>query len=109
MPIAGLATSGFLILFIQPSVLILGFELGIVALLIYYIRMVGYDRIQIAFGGVSLGLGGLTTYVAYNIGSGIIVFPGFSPDLTNLIFYVLLLVGIIQILAGILNLTTKEA
>ncbi len=34
MPIAGLATSIFLILFIDPSVLILGFELSIVALLI---------------------------------------------------------------------------
>ena len=108
MPLAGLVTSVFLILFIDPSVLILGFELGIVALLIYYIRMVGHDRIQIAFGGVSLGLGGLVIYGAYTIASGITVFPGVSPDLANLIICVLLFIGVIQILAGILNLIVKE-
>ncbi len=70
--------------------------------------MVGHNRIQIAFGGISIGLGGLAIFGAYSIGSGIIVFPGFSTDLANLIVYFLFFVGIIQLLAGILNLSTGE-
>ena len=70
--------------------------------------MVGHNRIQIAFGGISIGLGGLAIYGAYSIGSRILVFPGLSPDLVNLIVYFLFFVGIIQILAGIMNLTTNE-
>jgi amino acid transporter len=103
-PIAGIAASIFLALFIEPSVLILGFELIIVALLVYYIKMVGYYRIRIAFGGVSLGLGAFVAFVAYLLGTGSIVLQGVSPEVTSLIFYVMLFVSLIQILAGVLNL-----
>jgi APA family basic amino acid/polyamine antiporter len=107
MPIAGLVTSAFLILFIEPAVLILGFELGLVALLIYYIRMIGHNRLKIAFGGISLGLGGLTVYAAYAINKGLIILSGISSETLNQICYILIFVAIIQFIAGILNLTAK--
>ena len=107
-PIAGIAASVFLILFIDPSVLILGLELGIVALLVYYIRMVGYHRIRIAFGGISLGLGAFVCFTAYLLGTNIIVLHGASQELSTLVFSVLLAVGVIQILAGILNLLAPD-
>jgi amino acid transporter len=109
MPIAGLVTSAFLILFIEPSVLILGFELGIVALFIYYIRMIGQNRLRIAFGGISLGLGGLTVYVAYAIQNHQIVLSGFSSGIVNQIYYLLLFIALIQFIAGILNLSSNSA
>jgi len=107
-PIAGIAASIFLVLFIEPSVLILGFELIIVALLVYYIRMVGHHRIRIAFGGISLGLGAFAAFVAYLLGTGSIVLQGVSHEVAALVFYVLLFVSIIQILAGILNLIASD-
>lgn len=107
-PIAGIAASIFLIFFIEPSVLILGFELVVVALLIYYIRMVGYHRIRIAFGGISLGLGAFVCFTAYLLGTNIIVLHGASQELSTLVFSVLLAVGAIQILAGILNLLAPD-
>jgi amino acid transporter len=107
-PIAGIATCAFLVLFIEPSVLILGLELGIVALLVYYIRMVGYQRIRIAFGGISLCLGGFVAFVAYLLGTNSIVLSGVSQELVTLVFYVLLFVSIIQIIAGILNITVSD-
>jgi amino acid transporter len=107
-PIAGIAASIFLMLFIEPSVLILGFELVVVALLIYYIRMVGYHRIRIAFGGISLGLGAFVCFTTYLLGANIIVLHGASQELTALVFSVLLAVGAIQILAGILNLLALD-
>ncbi len=107
-PIAGIAASFFLIAFIDPSVLILGLELCIVALLVYYIRMIGYHRIRVAFGGISLGLGGFTSFLTYLVGTGSIQLNSVSPEASTLMFYVLLFVSIIQILAGILNITSSE-
>jgi APA family basic amino acid/polyamine antiporter len=107
-PIAGIAASAFLVLFIEPSVLILGLELGIVALLVYYVKMVGHYRIRIAFGGISLGLGGFFAFVAYLLGTNSIVLHGVSQEVSTLVFYVLLFVSIIQVLAGILNLTASD-
>jgi amino acid transporter len=107
-PIAGIAASVFLALFIEPSVLILGLELIIVALLVYYIRMVGHHRIRIAFGGISLGLGAFVAFVAYLLGTNSIVLQGVSQQTATLVFYVLLFVSIIQVLAGVLNLIASD-
>jgi amino acid transporter len=107
-PIAGIAASALLVLFIEPSVLILGLELIIVALLVYYIRMVGYHRIRIAFGGISLGLGGFLAFVAYLLGTNSIVLHGVPAGLSILVFCVLLFMSIIQFLAGILNLIASD-
>ncbi len=106
-PIAGIVASVFLLLFIDPSVLILGFELGIVALLVYYIKMVGHRRMQIAFGGVSLGLGAFIAFVAYLVGTNSVL-QGVPQETTTLIFGFLLFVSVIQIIAGILNLCADE-
>jgi amino acid transporter len=107
-PIAGLVTTAFLVLFIEPSVLVLGLELVVVALLVYYIRMVGYQRIRIAFGGISLGLGGLLAFVAYLVGSNFIVLQGVPAILSTLAFWGLLFMSIVQVLAGILSITTPD-
>ncbi len=107
-PIAGIVASIFLALFIEPSVLVLGFELVIVALLVYYVKMVGNHRIRIAFGGISLGLGGFTAFVAYLIGANIIVLSGVSQGISSLVIYFLIFVSIIQFLAGILSITSSE-
>jgi APA family basic amino acid/polyamine antiporter len=107
-PIAGIAASIFLALFIEPSVLILGFELVIAALLVYYIRMVGHHRIRIAFGGISLGLGAFAAFAAYLLGTNSLVLSGIQPEVATLVFYVLLFVSIIQILAGVLNMAVSE-
>jgi len=104
-PIAGLITSAFLVLFIEPSVIILGLELGVVALLVYYIKMIGHHRIRIAFGGISLGLGGFTAFVACLLGTNAIVLNGVS---SGMIIGVLVFVSIIQILAGLLSVTSSE-
>jgi amino acid transporter len=106
-PIAGIAASIFLALFIEPSVLILGFELIIVALLVYYIKMVGYHRMRIAFGGVSLGLGAFTAYIAYLVGTNSIL-QGAPQETLTLVLGFLLFISIIQIIAGILNLLAAD-
>lgn len=107
-PILGIVTSVFLLLFIEPSVLIMGLELGIVALLFYYIRLVGYSRIRIAFGGISLGLSSFVGFVAYLLHTNEIVLYGISPEVKSIVLYVLIVVAIVQFLAGLLNATASD-
>jgi len=104
MPLAGLATCAFLVFFIEPPVIVLGLELGIVALLVYYIRMMGYHRIRIALGGVSLGLGVFTAFATYLLGTNSIVLHDVAPSVSTLIFWFLLFVSIVEVLGGLLNI-----
>jgi hypothetical protein len=69
---------------------------------------VGHHRLRIAFGGISLGLGAFVAFVAYLLGIGSIVLQGISPEVSALVFYVLLFISIIQILAGALNMAVSS-
>jgi len=107
-PIAGIVTSLFLLVFIDVGVLSLGAMLCILAALAYYIRMVGYLRFRVAFGGISIGLGGFTALLAYLIGTGAIPLNGVSSAVATIIISILSFASIIQLLAGILNMTAKS-
>lgn len=106
-PIAGIVTSLMLLAFIDVGVLTLGVELIILALLAYHIRMVGYHRIRIAFGGISLGIGGFTMLLAYLIRTGFIALPGMLSQWETILFYGLVFVSAIYVLAGVLNITAE--
>jgi hypothetical protein len=95
-------------LFIEPSVIVLGLELGIVALLVYYIRMVGYHRIRIALGGVSLGLGVFAAFAAYLLGTNAIVLNGVASGVSTLLVGFLLFISIIEVLGGLLSITASD-
>jgi len=84
-----------LLVFIDVGVLVLGAELIVLALLAYYVKMMGHYRIRIALGGMSLGMGGLTPLIAYLIGTA------------SALFYVLIFVSVVSIIAGVLNVTAK--
>jgi APA family basic amino acid/polyamine antiporter len=106
-PIAGIVVSLILLIFIEPRAFSLGIGFVALGLLAYYLKMVGYHRIRVAFGGMSLGIGGFTTLLAYLVGTGFALPLSFSPQLTTILFYVLIFVSVISILAGILNIASK--
>jgi amino acid transporter len=108
MPIAGLATCAFLLLFIEHSVIVLGLELGIVALLVYYIRMVGYHRMRIALGGVSIGLGAFAAFAAYLVGTNSIMLQGVTSGISTLIAVFLIFISIIEVSGGLLTITSPD-
>ncbi len=103
-PVAGVAASVFLLIFIDPSVLILGLELGIVALLVYYVRMIGHHRMRIAFGSISLGLGCFTSFLAYLLGTNSIRIGAVSSEVAVWVLGILVFISVVEILAGILNI-----
>jgi hypothetical protein len=79
-----------------------GLVLIALALLTYYVRMVGRYRVQVAMGGVSLGTGIFTALLTY------LIKTGFVPITLSPVFhYVLIFISIISILAGILNVTAR--
>jgi len=108
-PLAGIVTSLFLLVFIDIGVLSLGIVLCILAVLAYYIRMVGYLRFRVAFGGISLGLGGFTSALTCLIWIGSMPLNGVSPTAITIIVFILLLTSAVQIVAGILNVTAKSS
>jgi len=107
-PIVGIVASLLLILFIEDvGVLILGAELTILALLAYYIRMTGYSRIRIAFGGINLGIGSFALLLLFLMQTGLtpITIP---QELATPVFYGLIFLSVTQFLAAALNINGKS-
>ena len=108
VPIAGILVSILLLLFIERSALSLGIVFIILSLLTYHVGMVGYNRIRIAFGGMSLGVGGFVALFAYLLRTGYPLPISIPPHLSAIIFCLLIFICAINILAGVLNIVTKS-
>ena len=104
-PIVGIVLSLLLLVFPvfirdlnAGSAFLSGFGMLTLVLATYYLRMVGYptplepNRLRVATGGISLGLGALLALLTP------LLLPSFP-------FYVLVTVSAVSILAGILNIT----
>ncbi len=108
-PILGIVTSLALMLVIArdaPDVLILGAEMSVLALLVYYLGMVGYRRLRAAVGGINLGIGGSTALLIALARMGrmpILAALSRGPPL-----YVAVLAAALFTLAGVLSLTREE-
>ena len=108
VPIIGILVSILLLLFIEQSAFSLGVVFIILGLVTYHLGMVGYNRIRIAFGGMSLGVGGFVALFAYLLRTGYSLPINIPSHLSAITFYVLIFICAINILAGLLNITTKS-
>jgi hypothetical protein len=70
--------------------------------------MVGYHRIRIALGGVSLGLGVFAAFAAYLLRTNSIVLPDVAPSVSTLIFGFLIFISIVEVLGGLLNIMASD-
>lgn len=106
-PIVGIVMS--LVLLVSPVLLkgdvnaesAIVWSLGLMGLVLttYHLRMVGLHRLHVALGGISLGIGFFAALLAYLIENG------FKPLILPLVpTYILVLVSIVSILAGVLNI-----
>lgn len=80
-----------------------GVGLTALALMTYYIRMIGGYRIQIAIGGASLGMGVSFTLLTFLAEAGLI-----SPIFPYQLDRIVLIIGLISIIAGVLNVTARR-
>jgi len=107
-PIAGIILS--IALLVSP--MLLGEEPAIVAfissaglttlvLMVYYLRMIGLHRLQIAIGGAGLGIGIFLVLLTCLVEAGVM-----SPIFSCVPGYIMLLISAISIIAGILNATS---
>ncbi|UCE28906.1 MAG: amino acid permease [Candidatus Bathyarchaeota archaeon] len=107
-PIAGIALSIILLVFIEPRALASSIGFIALGLLAYYLKMVGYHRIRIAFGGMSIGLGGFTTLAAHLVNMNYPLPFALSPQFARILFPILVVISVISILAGVFNIISKN-
>ncbi len=107
-PIAGIVMSLLLLMFPlflrdvnAESALMSGLGLMGLVLTTYYLRMMGRQRLRVAMGGVSLGMGALLALLAYLSETGFepLIIPRFP-------LYILIFASAVSILAGVLNIIT---
>ncbi len=84
------------------TALVSGVGLMALVLATYHLRMVGRYRVQIALGGISLGLGGFMALLTYLIEIGFV-----SLVLPRIVLYILIFVSVVSILAGVLNVSAR--
>jgi amino acid transporter len=106
-PILGIITSLFLLFFLEPGTLLIGIGLFVFGLIAYYIRMVGYYRIHLAMGGMNLGISAFSILLVCLLMSNSL--PMFLPqDVTPMFISGIVLIGIVNLIAGLLNITKKR-
>jgi len=108
-PIAGLIMAFVLLafpMFLRDAnaitALMSGVGLMVLVLATYHLRMVGRYRVQIALGGISLGIGSFTGLLTYLIEIKFI--PLVLPRIS---LYILIFVSVVSILAGALNVSIQ--
>lgn len=108
-PLAGIIVAPWLLAF--PIVLaeenaVSAFALSLsmlaMAFLVYHLRMAGRYRLQIAVGGVGLGMGVCVALLAYLVNTGFELLATLRVP-----FYVLVLISVVTIVAAILNVATR--
>jgi amino acid transporter len=108
VPITGIFVSILLLFFIEENARLLGMVFIILGLVTYHLRMVGYNRIRIAFGGMSLGIGSFVAIFAYLLRTGYPLPIKIPSHLSVIIFYVLIFISAVNFLAGVLNIIMKS-
>jgi len=106
-PIIGVIIAFILIVFIESSAIMLGLEFILFSIVIYHLKMMGYQRLRLAVGGINLGISGITALLIHFIQTGLIQLTT-SPQEKNILIISTAIIGIIFFTAGILNLTRRE-
>lgn len=106
-PLVGIILTILLILFIERSALILGFEFIAIAVIVYYLKMLGYERLRLAVGGVNLGIGGISILILYLAMKNLISLP-IPQNIREKVFFFEGLIAIVYLFAGILYLIPRK-
>lgn len=88
--------------YVRSEALVLGFVSASLILIIYHLKMIGYKRIQIGIGGINFGVGVILLVLAYLFHTNTIPFI-VAPFLEGILFWYLIVVGLVFIIAGILD------
>lgn len=100
IPLLGALSSLIVLSTVHYQAIGFGLILAVIGLLAYYVSMLGYTRLRIAFGGITLAVGFVVS------ASALLMCCGFIPPfVSSPLSLGMLFIGIVQIIAGILNIT----
>ncbi len=102
-PLLGTLSSLIVLSTVHYQAIGVGLIWAIIGLLMYYVFMLGYARLQIAFGGMTVATGFVVSAATLLMWYGFI--PPFVPLSTPLLLG-MLFIGILQIIVGFLNITS---
>jgi len=106
-PILGIVTSVLLILFLEPSTLLIGTELFIFGLIAYYLRMIEHCKICLAVGGMNIGISAFSALLAHILMSSSAA-TSMPQDITLLFFSVAVFISVAYLVAGLLHITRER-
>jgi APA family basic amino acid/polyamine antiporter len=106
-PIAGIIVALALMVFVEGSAIVLVLELIMIALMIYHLKMVGYERLRLAAGGINIGLSGFILLILFLSENGALNVPLLMQNRT-LVIIVGVFLAVVFFLAGILNLAGSD-
>jgi hypothetical protein len=93
--------------FVRFEALMLGLVSAALVLITYHFKMVGFGRIQVAMGGINLGIGAFVISLAFLYQTNVLLFS-VATLFEGVLFWGLLFVGGVFILAGILDVSIEE-
>ena len=106
-PIIGIIIALALIVFVESSAVTLVLEFIIVSLIIYHLKMMGYHRLRVAFGGINLGISGFIGLILYLVQTGVVQL-GLSSQESSALLIIGYVLGVTFFAAGVLNLVKSE-
>ena len=106
-PLLGIIIAFILLSLVEKFSAAVGLSLVAIGLIIYYVRMVGYTRFQIAIGGANFGVGSLIILASYVFREKIYGMVT-STILATWFLNAITAIGVICILAGLLNIICKD-
>jgi APA family basic amino acid/polyamine antiporter len=103
-PLLGIATSGLLIVFLEPLTLLVGLSLFVVGLVVYYLRMAGQDVIRLTIGGMNIGIAVFAAMVAGLLLTNSVPLE-LSPSISTLLSATAVLVSLVCVIYAIIMIS----
>ncbi|MFQ6094743.1 MAG: APC family permease [Candidatus Bathyarchaeia archaeon] len=106
-PIIGIIFAFLLIIFVESSAIIVGLEFIIISVIVYHLRMMGYNRLRLAVGGINIGITGLTALILCLLQIGFIQLA-LPPRIERIFIISTVILATVFFVAGILNLAVRK-
>ena len=106
-PIFGIVFAFMLMMFVESSAAVLVLEFILISLMIYHLKMMGYQRLRFAVGGINIGISGFIILILFLSGAGVLQLTLYSKEHTALLILGTIFAATFFI-AGLLNLTKSK-
>jgi amino acid transporter len=106
-PVVGIFIALILMIFVESSAVILVLEFIMISLIVYHLKMMGYNRLRLAIGGINLGISGFIALILSLVQTGTVHITFYPQEQTVLVIIGSIL-GATFLIAGVLNIVKSK-